>query len=191
MNLTQELACKRCPPGRVSISGSGSEDDCTFAAKMMPEILQVEVSPENNFVHSTVLLVNLEDYPMQWKFSFPTVLHLAMAGNGNVEDFAPGSAKLAAVKTSLASAARISESLIAIGVKSGSAALEVAVLEVAMPSSAATLVASRLRSGTLMPLAKTDVTNGSRVGSCDPSANSCLPVPATQDDCHGNCTGKS
>ena len=39
-------------------------------------------------------------------------------------------------------------------------------------------------------IANTDATGGSRVSSCDESADSCLPIPATQADCCGNCTGK-
>jgi hypothetical protein len=66
---------------------------------------------------------------------------------GTVEEFAPGSAKLASVKTSLASAAGISESLVTVEVNAGSVALLVT-----MPQGAATSVVSQIQSGTLKQL---------------------------------------
>jgi hypothetical protein len=56
------------------LKGSISENECLPAAKMMPEILEVKVSPdkEDNFVRSKVLLVNLLATPMTWAFSFPS-----------------------------------------------------------------------------------------------------------------------
>jgi hypothetical protein len=67
-------ACKSCPPGQISLMGSRTEGACLPAAKLMPDTLEVKVSPdkEENFIRSRVLLVNILARPMTWTFSFPS-----------------------------------------------------------------------------------------------------------------------
>ena len=69
--LGHSTDCSACPEGLISLQGSSTEDECLPAAKIMPETLEFKVSPDDKPVPRKVLLVNLLNSKMTWRFSFP------------------------------------------------------------------------------------------------------------------------